>query len=204
VKAIRHAAKQWDVDIISLSLGIDGVDEDMDKAINEVTNPPDGSNPKLIFAAASNNKGGNSRRAYPASRSGVICVHASDGRGGGTSDLNPTREEYDGNFATLGIDILFKWGPQKLLKSGTSFATPIAAGIAANVMEYARHHMELSARNMVDLYSPKGMEDIFHLMKQSREDYGYIQPWDLWRDKGDKIGEVLKNTIVYGYSAARR
>ncbi|OIW25726.1 hypothetical protein CONLIGDRAFT_708490 [Coniochaeta ligniaria NRRL 30616] len=114
-EAIKHAADPngWDVDIISLSLGLDELDDDLDKAIKDATNPSGDANPKLIFAAASNNKGGNSKRAYPATRSGVICVHASDGRGGSTSDLNPTAEKDDGNFATLGIDIPFFWGGRR-------------------------------------------------------------------------------------------
>ncbi|KAH8600194.1 peptidase S8/S53 domain-containing protein, partial [Bisporella sp. PMI_857] len=194
-KAIRHAAKQWDVDIISLSLGIDSLDSEIDEAIDEVTGPTDGSKPKIIFAAASNNRGGNSTRAYPASRRGVICIHASDGNGGRNDQLNPSVKTHDGNFTTLGIGIPFKWDDKDVLKSGTSFATPIAAGIAANMMEYTRHNIKLSARNMEDFYSPKGMVDLFQLLRQKKGDYGYIQPWFLWDNQShnsDKVCKVLK------------
>ena len=89
------------------------------------------------------NSGKNDPRAFPASCDQVICVHASEGNGedGG---INPQVESVF-NFMTLGMGIelmkrVFESGKKfpkyvKVAKSGTSFATPIGAGIAATVLD---------------------------------------------------------------------
>ena len=64
--------------IISMSFGVesDNRNVDIDKAISNAFTCN-----TTMFAAAANN-GGNKPRAYPANRrNGVICIHASDGRG---------------------------------------------------------------------------------------------------------------------------
>lgn len=95
-----------------------------------------------IFAAASNS-GGNKPRAYPSIRKhGVICIHASDGVGN-DGLISPTPLKDNSNFSTLGICIPSKWQGVESHISGTSFATPIAAALVANVLEFARHKCEL-------------------------------------------------------------
>ncbi|KAL7917439.1 hypothetical protein ACQKWADRAFT_306812 [Trichoderma austrokoningii] len=143
-KAIDHAVNVWKVDVISMSFGypsreVNGyglLERSIKHAINQNV---------LLFAAASNN-GANTKRAYPARHADVICVHSTNANGT-PSDFNPTPLPGD-NFATIGEAVESAW-PVNLCdqeknenyiahKSGTSFATPIASGIAAFLLQYAR------------------------------------------------------------------
>jgi hypothetical protein len=114
----------------------------------------------LLFAAASNN-GGQLGRAYPAREPIVICVHSTDANGN-RSSFSPTAAANDINLATIGEAVESSW-PVQLCddlddvanmatnpdstetcvrrKSGTSYATPIAAAIAAFLLLYVRVHL---------------------------------------------------------------
>lgn len=111
----------------------------------------------LMFAAASND-GGNGGRAFPARQDEVICIYATDGNGN-PSGFNPSPEEHRDNFSTLGEDIKSSWpirlgkptsaGICNIRKSGTSFATPIAAGIAAFLLLYVRQQLSQEEAEMI-------------------------------------------------------
>lgn len=176
-QAIRWAIEK-EANIISISLGIDGWDMEIDNAIHTAVNAN-----IAIFAAASND-GGNKSRTYPASRShGVICIHASDGLGndGGISPSPSTTGE---NFTTLGIAIKSRWKKKDVHISGTSYATPIAAGLAADVFELARHKCNLSQHQQQVLYHFGGVRRVMKLMVEQgakdRGGYDYIMPDHLW------------------------
>lgn len=117
----------------------------------------------LMFAAASN-AGGRRGRAYPASSAQVICVHSTD-TNGSASGFSPTAESGTVNIATVGESVQSAWpmllcrggtessGRSGLLctktRSGTSYATPIVAGTAAFLLQYARLHLsEAEARSL--------------------------------------------------------
>ncbi|KAH7165314.1 hypothetical protein EDB81DRAFT_249744 [Dactylonectria macrodidyma] len=147
-KAIDLAVQEWKVDIICMSFGwptrnFDGYDE-LEAAIYNAN-----SKGVLMFAAASNN-GGRQGRAYPARSSSVICIHSTDTYGV-ASAFSPTASPDDMNLATVGESIKSAW-PLSLCdqelnpacvahKSGTSYATAIAAGIGAFLLQYARLHL---------------------------------------------------------------
>ncbi|KAL6790875.1 peptidase S8/S53 domain-containing protein [Trichoderma sp. SZMC 28012] len=149
VNAINHAIDKWNVDIISLSFGwpstnFEGYDE-LEDAIDRAHGK------KILIFAAASNSGGKLGRAYPASSSQVICVHSTDTLGT-PSGFSPTAEPDNLNFATVGESIESAWPmllcndtttPQRYVKSrsGTSYATPIMAGIAAFLLQYARLHL---------------------------------------------------------------
>ncbi len=79
--------------------------------------------------------------------------------------FNPVPLRDDNNFATLGVTIESMWQGQTVYKSGTSYATAVAAGIAANVLEYARQRPELvRTAGQVSLCSSYGMRAMFRLM----------------------------------------
>ncbi|RSM09815.1 hypothetical protein CEP52_003924 [Fusarium oligoseptatum] len=207
-KAIEHAVNKWDVDIISMSFGLtqsasrhDGDDagehsalEKHHSIVDEIEAAIRKAPPRLIFAAASNS-GRNEPRSFPASDNRyVFCVHASTGNGqdGG---INPELGN-SFNFMTLGmgLDLLeretfAKNGRamsryKKAVKSGTSFATPIAAGIAATVLYLAARVDEIDERVEEKLKRPEGMEKMLRLMSTPKGDVRgqmyYMAPWHHW------------------------
>jgi hypothetical protein len=185
----------WKVDIITLSIALSEPNYDIDEELNQALYPcsPDATG-KIVFAAAGN-RGANKPRAWPASKRGVIAIHATDGRGSAVN-MNPNREG-NLNLATLGSDIKMRWPGDRpgefkdVYISGTSFSTPIAAGIAANILEFARNHLKLNRWRKDRFYSHDGMEKILKEMSGRRGGYDYLQPWTLFQtalsgDWGDK------------------
>lgn len=73
----------------------------------------------------------------------MICIHAADYLSNRCS-FTPTQSKHSDNFAVLGSAVKSSWPTHKcrelrgheICKSGTSSATPIAAGIAAIILEY--------------------------------------------------------------------
>lgn len=172
-QAIDWAIAQG-VHIISMSFGLEERNLLIDRAIDKAFRAD-----KLIFAAASNN-GGNKGRSHPAAKSQkVMCIHASDGLGTAGS-INPTPKANVNNFMTLGIAIESSWKGQEVWKSGTSFATPVAAGIAANVMEFARYNCSLTEEEQQRLYSLEGLQAVFESIAHTRNGYQYIRFGNLW------------------------
>ncbi|KAH8745339.1 hypothetical protein F5883DRAFT_266502 [Diaporthe sp. PMI_573] len=150
--AINHAVDKWDVDIISMSFGWPSSDFEGYDALEVAIDKAYG-NKVLMFAAAANS-GGRLGRAYPASSSHIICVHSSNTYGA-ASDFSPTAEPNAINIATVGESVQSAW-PMLLCRdksnpkcvesrSGTSYATPIIAGITAFLLQYARLHLPESA-----------------------------------------------------------
>jgi hypothetical protein len=141
----------------------------------------------IIFAAAANH-GGNSQRAFPARQEGVVCVHSTDGLGN-PSSFNPTRLLNNDNFSILGESIDVAWighdGKHQIQRrSGTSFAAPVAAGVAALVLEYGRANLADHQHKLQLLHSQEGMKHVFRLMTEKRGEYDYIVPWKLFRIAG--------------------
>jgi subtilisin family serine protease len=180
-QAIDYAVEQH-FDIISISIGfpqkVPGY-KDLELAIERAV-----SARVLIFAAASNG-GGNNDRAYPARESHVFCIHSTDAKGT-RSKFSPTAENFVYNFATIGEAVESFWptnmcadGEQAVrVKSGTSFATPIAAAIAAFLLLYARVHLEPEQATRLKRYA--AMESLLHEVskgaraKKDRDDYQYL------------------------------
>lgn len=178
-----------DADIISLSLALDLLDPELDYAIKKAT-----EHGKIIVAAAGND-GLNMLRAYPASNRNVLCIHASDGKGkeGG---ISPNAWDNDDNFMTLGVDISLNWRGKPIVKSGTSFATAVAAAIAADALAIISPAVSEDHRKR--LHSSEGMRLIFALLsKPSGTGYRYVAPWNLWgEDRSDKlIRELILDTL---------
>ncbi|KAI0553245.1 pfs domain-containing protein [Xylaria curta] len=152
-KAINYAVSEWKVDIISMSFGFPTCDiEDYIELEHALANAY--ANKVLLFAAASND-GGRLGRSFPAREPTVIAVHATDAYGN-RSSFSPTATDDDISIATIGEAVESTW-PVHLCeeettdqnyvkyKSGTSYATPIAAGIAAFLLLYARIHIPIKA-----------------------------------------------------------
>ncbi|KAI3322337.1 hypothetical protein HD806DRAFT_122430 [Xylariaceae sp. AK1471] len=190
-KAIDWAVKECDAHIISMSFGFEDEDELIDEAVENAVEAG-----KLVFAAASNN-GGISGRARPARHEDVICIHASDGKGN-KGGMNPTPMSNKDNFATLGVAVPSKWKGTEVWKSGTSFATPIAAGFAANVLEFANHKcVNLRPGKQKLLRKKRGMQAIFRKMAEERDGYDFIHPVRLWQDKmtEQEVARVIEDIV---------
>jgi subtilisin family serine protease len=191
-KAIKYAVEQWRVDIISMSFGYESSVPCIE---TEIANAY--SQRKLMFAAASNS-GGNADTAWPARCSSVIPVYATDGVGN-KYDRNPTPDDRGEHLAVVGMSLKGCWLPndkgftQYKHRSGTSGATPVAAGIAGAVIslmrkekaDYLYHQDEslpeceslLYDRCLAALETPNGMKAVFRLMsKRKRDGYDYVDP----------------------------
>lgn len=182
----RGQAIDWavenEVDIINMSFGsrfeVPGVREAIRRSAN--TTPKE----TILFAAASNS-GINSERTFPATDSRVIAVHALDGKGNDLGGLNPSREGYYPNFGTLGLGIPTLWDGRVEYKSGTSYAAPIAAGIAANCIEWLDYMQDtglLTPDQYASLRRPEGIRYMFAKQAKKIGDLLSVAPWNLWKE----------------------
>ncbi|KAJ6443903.1 peptidyl-prolyl cis-trans isomerase ppi1 [Purpureocillium lavendulum] len=169
----------WKPDIISMSFGWPARDAEYDQLEAALKNAR--FHDVLVFAAASND-GANAKRAWPARHQDVICVH-STAADGTPSPLNPVATAGD-NFATIGEAVEGAWPPRLCdmttnqgcvsYRSGTSYATPILAGIAAFLLQYAREN--LPAKYAKRLKQLDGMTTVLRQISVSKLGYNYIAP----------------------------
>ncbi len=197
MQAIDYAVKEWKVDVISMSFGIRENNEPMTNAIANALNER-----TLLFAAASND-GANLDRAFPAQYPGVFCIHSTDGYGN-PSDFNPSASENDANYSLLGYQVSSHWpaglnGYQQSVRSlsGTSVATPIAAGLAASVLSFVRRQDRQVAAESERLgpwlTRDNSMDMVFRSMVRRRRGsgYDYITPEILF-DRGSTEEDVYR------------
>lgn len=143
------AVQEWEVDIISISFGwSETAAQDFRKhskyhlyqsAIERA------SGQALVFAAATND-GPNVGRAWPARENGIFCVHSTDGKGAWSEHLNPQKMDPKEslNLAMLGEAVESYWPGQLMAKkttSGTSYAAPFAASIAAFLLMFVQKYL---------------------------------------------------------------
>lgn len=160
-----------------MSFGFVKVDDKLRKAIRRAYD-----NDVIMFAAASNDGLNNRYPAFPARyHSHVICIRSTDGMGE-WSGFNPPADSGADNICTLGVAVnsaSIRGGGMERV-SGTSIATPFAAGIAALIIEFARQKpRKISERELKILHSVDGMRAIF---KETRitvrtDKYAYLVPW---------------------------
>jgi len=192
--------------VISMSFGVvESLDIHDDlAAIDQAIEEADSAG-ILMFAAASNH-GGNASRTYPASDRRVVCVHALDGHGYLAGGINPSVEHADDNFGTLGIAIRCSWKKKTVFKSGTSFATPIAAGIAANIlgyMDYSLERGELDQRRHKNIRRGHGLRQLFDkfMSKElARCGYRFVAPWLFWKLEHDVADQYIWSRLKYEYN----
>lgn len=190
-----------------MSFGIREYSESMKTAISNALHSQ-----TLLFAAASND-GANLGRAFPAKYPGVFCIHSTDGYGN-PSTFNPTADDKDVNFSLLGESVSSHWPVGKSghnqpvrVMSGTSVATPIAAGIAASVLSFVRQQeqyitleSELLEPWLKDVHS---MDAVFKSMvgQSNRAGYDYITPHKLFdsRSTREHVYEKIKDMRRHMY-----
>ena len=152
---------------------------------------------KTVLFAAAHNDGGRKEIAYPANHSDVICINSTNGDGT-PSSFNPSPKKGK-NFSTLGEGVPLHSDITNR-KSGTSYATPIAAGIAAVVMDYmVRKSKSWSEerRSVVELIKTRdGIVAVFDKhFSDKRSDFKYLFPWKFFRRGAIGLDMVLLNTL---------
>jgi len=149
----------------------------------------------VIIIAAGSNEGANARIAFPASLPYVFCIGATNHKGK-TLSLSPQEKQVE-KFSTFGKNVTGAviqkyWKTPECRegkKSGTSIAAPIAAGIAALLLEVA-HQCGL------DAHGYEKMRRLFLSLSQEVDSYHYLTPWDLFGQETAphlRIAELLAN-----------
>lgn len=120
----------------------------------------------------------------PADYSDVFCIHSTDGSGNGSS-FNPTPRDSTINFATIGEAVESSW-PKDLciptedpsvrtftkIKFGTSFATPIAVGIAALVLRYTSFYIDTDLADELKKFA--SMQSVLKRLSNHRNGFHYL------------------------------
>ena len=203
---------RWGVDIISLSFGYSSNSGDGYAEIAAAISRA--SKKALIFAAARNN-GFNEGRAWPARERGVFCVYSTDS-GGTWSPYNaPKMMHGSPNLAVVGEAVTSYWpshlcvkaknSTELLAKSGTSFATPIAASIVAFLIMFARTHLEPSeVENLRNFANMKAIIEGICLASVAKgheaPKYSYLalnmKPDNLFAKDVEEIKKTIRDALV--------
>lgn len=172
---------KWGVDIINMSFGWDYNDHPgVSKAIAAAK-----AQGVLMFASTSNyGLTTTNDILYPALADEVISIDAADGTGepaafNPSSVLVPGKERFCAPGAGLSTPI------SEELVSGTSFASPIAAGVAALVLEFARQTPLADSPSVsACLHQRHGMVLILRAMSKRKgvDNFQFLCPWEILAD----------------------
>ncbi|KAF2851860.1 hypothetical protein T440DRAFT_467121 [Plenodomus tracheiphilus IPT5] len=200
-KAIDWAAQVAEVDIVSMSFGFTEEPEleGESQISNSINRAIASRSQRILFFAAAANDGGNQREMFPARHPHVFSIRATDHRGTFLS-LNPPPDFSAADvFGTLGENVLGATlphvGEAEIAETGSSVATPIAAGIAANILGYARikaRTSDLLTPEIVGILSKeRGMRLMLQLLStKMSEKQNYIRP-DRFTIASDKERDAM-------------
>jgi hypothetical protein len=117
--------------------------------------------------------------------------------------MNPPGRNDADNFASLGENVSVYEDKQPL--NGTSVATPLAAGLAARILDFARHIDSRSAGcDEQQLRTRPGMRAVFKRISKQDTPFRCLAPWLLWQHPSapsdtqlsrERIQEVIKEAL---------
>lgn len=202
-EAIVYATYHFEVDIIVIPFSLSTTEPTVLGTINEAINK---AYQKDVIMLAANQSHG---RNFPASLSQVLSISSVDGYGM-SSTFNSTLEEDENSFSILGEAIGLSWAGDlnaggRSRKSGASFATAIAAGVAASVIQFGRQTLPAGSPELSTISSLDGMRLLFSSMSSSRERSRYIVPWKLLTanlSEEENVRKVLR--VLGGVSGSER
>jgi hypothetical protein len=182
-QAIRWAANDKRVHIISMSFGYPNADQSLEGIRRALLKAH--ATDVLIFAATGNNGNGNAI-AFPACLDEVISVASTDGNHQLSNFVPDLR--VGKRLCAIGEAIEAAWIDQEGSatahssqgrKAGTSYATPVVAGVAAMVMDLiwsAKEHYEYQCQM---LRTTQGMLAVLELMiwKDRKNETECLKPW---------------------------
>ncbi|KAI1460750.1 ankyrin [Annulohypoxylon moriforme] len=190
-KAIDWAIENH-ADIINMSFGYEYSPSIVREALKRAQKK------KIVVFAAMSNGGSYQKSTWPAREE--ICaigIHSCD-ENGTKSGFTPLPHPHTDNFMVVGDNVLTHWpmakGTPFRLDSGTSFATPVAAAMAALILafveqsickEHRRKAQELIGLGVLEeLRENSGMIRLLQSVSFSGPDSGYllIHPQLLWKD----------------------
>jgi hypothetical protein len=121
---------------------------------------------QILFFAAAANEGANEPEMYPARDDRVIAVRATDYQGHWWRSNPPVSDDQQWSFMTLGQNMPSASRNEHV--TGTSYATPIAAGFAAMILADARRLFTATDSTLLDTLSRHdGMRKVFRNRKLS-------------------------------------
>lgn len=203
LQAIKWATEDCEADIVSMSFGypeeilVDGK-KVVSKAILRAVLHRDH---RVLFLAAGGNFGGNQKEMFPASHEFVIPIRSTDHEGAFQGFNPPPNYRGLDVFGTLGKGVSSAWLSRQdgeRVQTGTSVATPIAAGIAAMVLADARILLEnnpSTGHELINrLWTKAGMWSMFeNLSTQTSWKCLYICPKEFARSAFEERHDLMKH-----------
>ncbi|KAI0543459.1 subtilase [Xylaria curta] len=204
-EAINRATNNWEVDMIVLCFGFDGrinlIRDAIDRA-SKAKKPP-------IFLAATRNDGAHKLMAWPASSRSVIGISSTDGSGDASS-FNPSDKDVDPILYAFGegvpVEATDPGNPDNYVTqyvSGTSYATPVAAALAANLLGCVRMIMATLPKEdrtiynhiLIDLQRLDGMLAVLRRHMRMEHNCGTksLLPWNFLNVKLLDDNKILKD-----------
>lgn len=180
--ALRYA-KKVKPHLISMSLGASVYDEELHQLVKDLYEM------NIPIIAAAGNDGRKDAVNYPGKFPEVICITAFD-KNGKPASFNSTGSETD--FSAPGVSIYSTWlNKEYATLSGTSMATPFAAGLVALLL--AKHIKQEKDTGQNDCKTVEQIRE--HLLKYADNKgivghdenwgYGVIDPVKLILDEGN-------------------